>query len=222
MDSYILNWKTKHSDLTPLLQRYYKTAYLEIQFPTPIPIIHDYAIYPKSFYSRFEIQDLDKPIDFCFLGQRNYHPYQLISRKWVDEFVMTHFTSSSYLQYNGETSDYISKGVFDYTNIVHGTIPRILTDDCLKYDDHYVEIMKKSKFCLCPAGNYPWSMRFYEALICKSIPIVKEPFETWRSHAEQQLDYKFYYADDTEFIYREDWAQHNYDIFLRYHTLEYK
>ena len=28
-------------------------------------------------------------------------------------------------------------------------------------------------------------------------------------------------ADDPEFIYRDDWVEHNYALFLKYHTLEY-
>jgi hypothetical protein len=37
---------------------------------------------------------------------------------------------------------------------------------------------------------------------------------------ESKLDYKYYLVNDKEFIYREDCVEHNYAIFLKYHTLE--
>ena len=44
--------------------------------------------------------------------------------------------------------------------------------------------------------------------------------ETYRSEAESKLDYKYYLSSDADFVYREDWVKHNYNIFLKYHTLE--
>ena len=63
-------------------------------------------------------------------------------------------------------------------------------------------------------------MRFYECLMCKCIPIVNSVEETYRSEVESKLDYKYYLSSDTDFVYREDWVEHNYNIFLKYHTLE--
>ena len=63
-------------------------------------------------------------------------------------------------------------------------------------------------------------MRFYEALMCKCIPIVLKREETYRSREESELDYRYYLASDPEFIYREDWVEHNYALFMRYHTLQ--
>ena len=88
-------------------------------------------------------------------------------------------------------------------------------------DKNYFDVMCKSKFCLCPAGDDLWSMRFYEALMCKCIPIVNNEKETYRSDPESKLGYKFYLTSDKEFIYREDWVEHNYNLFLKYHTLEF-
>ncbi len=33
---------------------------------------------------------------------------------------------------------------------------------------------RASRFALCPAGDAPWSMRFFEAIMCRSIPIVSD------------------------------------------------
>lgn len=89
------------------------------------------------------------------------------------------------------------------------------------FDTQYFQQLANSKFTLCPAGDNFWSMRFYEALMCKSIPIVHTPEETYRSNAESELDYRYYLSTDAH-IYREDWVAHNYELFLRYHTLEYR
>ena len=79
--------------------------------------------------------------------------------------------------------------------------------------------MCKSKFCLCPAGDAKWSMRFIEAIMCKTIPIVNEVKESYRSEEESKLDYKYYLTSDKEFIFREDWVEHNYNIFLKFFLL---
>jgi hypothetical protein len=216
-------WKNTPYPFTRILTKHYKNAFIEKNIPVPNPISENYSIYPRSFYKRIDAMPYEKSIDFCFIGQTSSCIIQTTSRSWINPFVMKHFNATSYLQYNKEDSSYRSKGVFDYTNKVQGFVPRYHPlGVCDYFDEAYYTVMKKSKFCLCPAGDQPWSMRFVEAIMCKSIPIVKEPFETWRSHAEQKLGYKFYYAHDKEFVYREDWVQHNYELFLRYHTLEYR
>ena len=67
------------------------------------------------------------------------------------------------------------------------------------FDNKYYEIMSKSKFTLCPAGDCPWSMRFYEALLCKSIPIVNNSLK--HGIRKKKLDYKYYLTtDENKFI----------------------
>ena len=41
------------------------------------------------------------------------------------------------------------------------------------------------------------------------------------TYKESKLEYKYYTTSSPEFIYREDWVEHNYNIFLKYHTLEF-
>jgi len=56
----------------------------------------------------------------------------------------------------------------------------------------------------------------------KCIPIVRNPKETYRSKEESRLSYFFYRSSAKSFVYHDYWAKENYDIFLSYHTLEYK
>lgn len=97
----------------------------------------------------------------------------------------------------------------------------IIVADRNWFDEDYFKIMSKSKFTLCPAGDLIYSMRFYESLMCRSIPIVNSVNETFRSEAESLLGYKYYLVTD-DIEYREDWVNYNYELFLKYHTLEYK
>jgi hypothetical protein len=86
------------------------------------------------------------------------------------------------------------------------------------FDKSYYQVMKRSKFCLCPAGDLMWSMRFYEALLCKCIPIVDRFEESYRNEEEEKIPYKFYYANEENFIYHQDWVDSNYQLFLKYHS----
>ena len=58
------------------------------------------------------------------------------------------------------------------------------------YDADYLRILARSKFTLAPRGDQPWSIRFYEAILCGSIPLVKAGRA--RNRAERTLDYKYY------------------------------
>lgn len=114
---------------------------------------------------------------------------------------------------------YKSKGNYDYTIKKCGFVPKeqpIAKRN--QFDKDYFTKLSESKFTLCPAGDNIWSMRFYEALMCKSIPIVNNKNETFRSKAESELNYKYYLATE-QHVYREDWVEHNHRIFLKYHTL---
>lgn len=113
-------------------------------------------------------------------------------------------------------------GNYDHTLSENGFVPREVSISKRNFfDKKYFDNLSQSKFCLCPGGDAIWSMRFYECLMCKCIPIVNIVKETYRSKEESKLDYKYYLSSDKEFVYREDWVEHNYKIFLQYHTLEY-
>lgn len=186
------------------------------------PICQDFALYPRRFYKTIEKFDHKKTIDFCFIGSYLTDRKTQENRKWILDFIQNNFTDSSYLQFTDKNTkqNYQSMGSFDYTLRRSGFVPK---EHPMKmrnmFDENYFKQLAKSEFTLCPAGDTFWSMRFYEALMCKSIPIVNNKNETFRSKAESGLDYKYYLTTERH-VYREDWVENNYRIFLKYHTLE--
>jgi hypothetical protein len=60
-------------------------------------------------------------------------------------------------------------------------------------DESYFNLMSKSKFVLCPNGDFVWTYRFFEAIIFKAIPIIQNFHSLYN-------DYKFYTLNNN-FIY---------------------
>jgi hypothetical protein len=83
--------------------------------------------------------------------------------------------------------------------------------------------MCQSKYVLCPAGDAPWSFRFYEILMCKSIPVVESWHHTYRTKEEAKIKYK--YVLNTDLIMEEitlnDYINENTKIFEKYHIINY-
>ena len=76
-------------------------------------------------------------------------------------------------------------------------------------DKNYYNTLSKSKFTLTPTGDCPWSYRFFEAIMCLSIPILEN-----NSNDIYMKDY-FCFFDKDEHIYDEDKAIENYNKFLK-------
>ena len=75
-------------------------------------------------------------------------------------------------------------------------------DNSLKQrDERYFKFMSRSKFALCPDGDFTWTYRFFEAIIFKSIPIIE-------NYSPLYEGYKFY-KPHQKLIYRKDWVKHN-------------
>ena len=80
-------------------------------------------------------------------------------------------------------------------------------------DKDYYSTLSRSKFTLCPVGDCPWSYRFFEAIMCLSIPILEDNSDIFCK------DYK-YYTKDQPHIYDKEMALYNYDIFIKKNVLE--
>lgn len=114
----------------------------------------------------------------------------------------------------------VREWILPYSNFEHNCVlftqqgQDIEKESAYFFDQDYYQIIASSKFTLCPAGDYLWSYRFFEACLCKSIPII----ESNEKMDNTMLGYKFYHNNDNH-IYREDWVNHNYELVKKQHML---
>jgi len=83
-----------------------------------------------------------------------------------------------------------------------------------EFDETYYEQLCKTKFALCPSGDFTWTYRFFEACACRAIPIVDKECELMRG-------FKYYcnYDLDKAWVYDEEMVEHNYQLFRKGHVL---
>ena len=76
------------------------------------------------------------------------------------------------------------------------------------YDKEYFDKMAKTKFALIPNGvSFPWSYRFFEAVMSCAIPIIEEPIPLYDG-------YKYFLINDKH-EYREDYTKSNLEKFIK-------
>ena len=211
----------KYYNFSYKLDMWYIESYKELSISKKKNDDYSYAIFPKRFYKNINL-NIDKKYDFIFIGGLLTDNSTFINRKWIIPFIENKFNNNSYLQFTDMKTkkNHTKMGDYDYTLTKIGFVPKeVELNKRNFFDKLYFDNLSQSKFCLCPAGDSMWSMRFYECLMCKCIPIVDKVEETFRSVEESKLDYKYYLTSCPEFVYREDWVEHNYNIFIKYHTL---
>ena len=76
-------------------------------------------------------------------------------------------------------------------------------------DKYYYNTISKSKFTITPTGDCNWSYRFFEAIMCLSIPILEN-----NSNDIYMKDY-FCFFDKDQHIYDKDKAIENYNKFIK-------
>lgn len=194
----MLHKKNKYTGQRPFLRQYYlfkqalEEKYLDID-EYEISVDHSNSkcyygdeeygvIYPKSWLTLFE--STEKSIDYFFSGYLNNEKEE--NRLWV-------------LEYKNQNS------VINFSDRGRN-IPRDL------FDIDFFDIMKKSKFSLCPQGYpYKWTYRFYEAILCKSIPILKQD-----DVIDDYFNYEFYIHNDKfDYDYSLDIINRNYEKALK-------
>jgi hypothetical protein len=150
---------------------------------------------------------------------------------WVIDFAKKYFTSNSVFLNTDNHANWQSLGDFDYSNKNLGFCGGKQKDRnsrrCTYREVHenlfYFKSMCQSKYILCPAGDTEWSFRFYETLMCKSIPIVMNWHHTYRTAAESNIKYKYVLLKDVDKIGSIDYDEYvneNNRLFKQYHMLE--
>jgi hypothetical protein len=183
------------------------------------------ALFSKKYYNDINKLNHDKKYDYCFIGSINSN-YN--ARKWVIEFAKKNFTNNSIFVNTDNNHEYQPLGPFDYSNLKLWNCPKNNPDSQSKQSQYrivkdnieYFEKMCQSKYCLCPAGDTPWSFRFYEVLMCESIPVVESYHHTYRTKEEACLNYKYIlYQNIKNDINYNEYVNENTRIFKNYHLL---
>jgi hypothetical protein len=183
------------------------------------------AIFSRKYYNELNEFSHEKKYDFCFIGSINSCYY---NRIWVIEFAKKYFTSSSIFINTDNEPSWNLLGSYDYSQRNLGYNPKKQHDNqskqvqyrIIKDNLFYFETMCQSKFILCPAGDTPWSFRFYETIMCKSIPIVECREHTYRTIEESEIQYRYLLlTDDITNIKYDDLVNENAILFEKYHLL---
>ena len=74
------------------------------------------------------------------------------------------------------------------------------------WDDGYYQLLAQSQFVLCPNGDYIWTYRFFEAILCGAIPVVEET-----CHAYVGFRYRMMSDPAGDLMWNDADAQHNYE-----------
>jgi hypothetical protein len=184
------------------------------------------AIFSKKYYNEICELNHEKIYDFCFIGSIDSNSQ---ARQWVIDFAKKYFTHSSIFINTDNDPNWKLLGSFDFSNKNLGYCPKKMNDNqsrnvqyrVVKENIEYFERMCKSKYCLCPAGDSSWSFRFYEVLMCKSIPIVENWHHTYRTKEESNLNYKYILSQNIDInINYDDYIIKNTQIFKNYHLLK--
>ena len=199
-----------------------RMAYEEEGLPCP-PIderaVATRLLFPRSFVEAVNEMPNDKIHDYCFMGGL-YRADTYASRRWILDFARDRFTKRSHLLISDGQEQHATLGSFDHTGSAHSVfVPRDLPEHERAYfNPPYFETLRHSEFTLCPAGDLPWSMRFFEAIMCRSIPVVADRQHTGRNSLERGIGYGVELRDQ-QHRYRQDIVEENFQLFLKYQTL---
>jgi hypothetical protein len=181
---------------------------------TQVPLV-----FPRSYVEAVEAMPSTKVHDYSFMGTL-YRPEIFEHRRWVLDFARQRFTERSYLLLSDGEGEHEALGPFDHTGDTSKVfIPKeVPFEDRAHFNPAYFEVLRRTELALCPAGDQPWSMRFFEAIMCRSIPVVSDALHTGRHQVERDLGYH-YFLKYEEHRYHDELAEENLQRFLRRQTL---
>ena len=200
-----------------------KKAYAEAKIEMPYKHFR-IPLFPKRYLDNFNDMSFEKTRDFNFIGLIRFHNHIHKNRLWILDFAKQRFTEKSYFRLNSneDLEAHELLGDFDYTFSYEGNrfVDKYMRLNARRYafDKDYFGTMCSSEFTLCPVGDQPYSDRFFETIMSKSIPILEKPEHCGLYKEQRDIGYKFYLLGD-DYVHRQDWVDYNYDLFLKTHTL---
>ena len=226
MEDLVLGWCQGYNGILYHMEE----AYIEKQIDlTTVNLVNNpsFAIFSKKYCEDIAKLNHNKIYDYCFIGSILSNSEE---RQWIIDFAKKKFTDNSIFINTDNNIDWKLLGSFDKTNVIKGYCPKKQIYNQSKQVQYrviaenidYFQTMCQSRFILCPAGDAPWSFRFYETLMCKSIPIVKTWHHTYRTREESTLKYKYILSDSEMNISSEQYetlVSENTTIFEKNHML---
>lgn len=186
-----------------------------------------------------------RPIDINFVGSTHGSKLDVTvhNRRWVPRFAQRFFSNASiYVDVapfptpNGAPVNfarYKPMGPWDQTlerRAVSRRPKGMAEANCTQAfcDREYYKVLATSRFTLAPSGDVPWSMRFFEAVMAGSVPIVSDRLHTGRNQRERTFGYAYLLLADAEAAlaagrplpYCDGWAEHNRRVFQREQTAD--
>lgn len=67
------------------------------------------------------------------------------------------------------------------------------------WDFDYYKFLLKSKYVLCPSGDFIWSYRFFESILCGAIPVVQEScpaYEGFKFNLMSQKENRYKWSEE--------------------------
>lgn len=172
----------------------------------------------------------NKTSTYNFQGSLHSNSRTTMRRQWILPFAQTYFSDADVLKITDAPANHISLGPYDHTDLTSDSYrpkdhPK--GDRLIPFDVEYYHIMAQSTFTLCPGGDAAWSMRFYEAILAGSIPLIHSEFQDFNGMGKpfwfDRIGYTYYTtsqvlnmkANRTEL---ESIADQNYKLLLTYQT----
>ncbi len=176
-------------------------------------------LYPRSYVDAVDALAQEKTYDYSFVGSVYRHTV-LDHRRWILDFARRRFGPRSYFLATDADERHTSLGSFDRSHREHDVfvpIQRPWTERVF-FHPLFFQVLRSSRFSLCPAGDQPWSMRFFESAMCRSMPIISDRRHVGRNEVERSIGYHTLFVYD-EHVYDEELVEENYRLFLRHQTL---
>ena len=188
------------------------------------------AIFSHKYFNELARLDHNKIHDYCFIGSIESDDE---NRRWVIDFAKQHFTSKSvFLATDAAFKHWDILGDYDvsYSHKDKGFQPKRQIEPHVRKAQFrvveenlfYFQTMCQSKYVLCPAGDSTWSFRFYETIMCRSLPVVDSWHHTYRTAEEAVIPYQYVLRDNIDGVKDidyDDLVNKNTDIFKQYHLL---
>lgn len=146
------------------------------------PLIFPHAIfnYCKSLWAenrnmRFTFAGLvteSRQEFFSKIIQLNYPKSSLNFNSWIRPSFFSSMQTKIEFKLGINNEEKITKR--KYKDIVFWSSKRGRKFPIKSWDDEYFKLLANSEFVLCPNGDYIWTYRFFESIMCGAIPIIED------------------------------------------------